>query len=352
MRVLILGSGSLDCATANCGRTLTAMGHDVRYFDPDEHPTYLAGLRRTWTGRKLVNRVIEVIADYTRLWIDSFLREAEDFDPALVLVIPIYWLQPSAIRTLRARTRAKLAGWFQDHVVNFGPHTFLLAEYDGLFFKDPYIVERLRDGAGLANVHFLPESCEPSIHHALPMTADDHRKFGCDLMLYGNLYAYRARLVEAVIDHDIRFYGAHPGRWLDHPLRAKWQGHPIFFDEKIRAVLGAKIVLNTSHFGEIRSANARTFEVAGIGGFQVADAPGIADYFTPGVEIATFRGPGELREVVNHYLARPEERHAMAARSRLRAHREHTYEQRLGKLMETVGLGAARPSALSPEARP
>jgi spore maturation protein CgeB len=137
---------------------------------------------------------------------------------------------------------------------------------------------------------------------------------------------------------DLRIYGAGASRLNGHPLRSKWQGKIIFHDEKIKAVLAAKIVVNSSHFGEIQSANARTFEVAGIGGFQVADAPGLANYFRPGEEIVQFNGPKSLRESVAYYLNRPEERGAMAARAQARAHKEHTYEQRLKRLLRVVGL--------------
>ena len=345
MKVLIFGTGTLDCAAANCGVALRAMGHDVRHFDPDAHPSYLAPLRRSWTTAKVVNRLLGFAVDYAKLWEQAFVREAAEFGPDLVLIIPISLPSPAAIRAVKERTGAKIAGWFQDHVVNFLSHDFLLADYDGLFFKDPYIIERLRDFCGIENVHFLPESCEPQIHHSLPVSDADRIKFGCDLMVYGNLYVYRARLLEHLMHRDIRFYAWHPGRWIDHPFASKWQGQPIFFDDKIKAVLSAKIIVNTSHFGEIHSTHARMFEVAGIGGFQVADAPGAADYFEPGTEIVTFKGPKELNEVIAHYLHRPEERRAIAARAQERADREHTYARRLTKLIETVGL-ETRPSVV------
>lgn len=342
MKVLIFGTGELDCAAANCGRALRAMGHEVRHFDSDQHPALLAAARRSWTGKKLVNRLLEISGTYAQTWESALLREAQAFGPDLIVVIPISVVPPRAIRGLKRVTSARVAGWFQDHVVNFGRHEFLLADYDGLFFKDRYIVERLRDYAGLKNIHYLPESCERSIHRPMPLTKEDIRRFGTDLMLYGSAYAYRARLLEGVLDREIKYYTFHPGRWLDHPLVSKWQGFGVYFDDKVRAVLAAKIVLNTAHFGEVSSVNARTFEVAGIGGFQVVDAPGVAEFFEPGREVVTFRGPRELREVIDHYITRPEERSEIAKRAMFRAHRDHTYEQRLGELMRVVGLSSER----------
>lgn len=341
MKVLIFGTGTSDTAAANCGLALRGMKHEVRHFDPDAHPSYLAPLRRHVELSRITNRLIDLVPGGDRLWEGAFLRAAEEFGPDLVLVIPLYALRAAVVREVKQRTGAPIAGWFQDHVVNMGRHHYLLADYDGLFFKDPFIVERLRDYAGFGNVHFLPEACEPARHHPLALSAEDERRYGCDLVTYGNLYPYRARLLECLLDKDLHFYGARP--WLAHPVSARWRGRPIFYDDKIKAILGAKIVVSSSHFGEVGSVNARVFEVAGIGGFQVADAPGVGDYFTKGQEIVTFKGPRELREVVEHYLTRPDERREIAARGRQRAHREHTYEIRLRRMFEVLGL--SRPAA-------
>lgn len=340
MKILILGTGKLDCAAANCGIALRAMGHEVRHFDPDEHPAFLSRLRSGWEGKRVVNRLLSALGDRGRLWEPAFVREAAEWGPDLVLVIPITLVSPATIAAAKRTSGARVVGWFQDAIVNFGAHTFLLADYDALFFKDKYTVERLRVSASLSHVHWLPEGCEPRVHHTLALSEGDRRRFGCDLMSYGNPYPYRLRLLEGLIDFDLRLYGNGPVRWHGHPLKAKWQGEDLYWDRKIRAVLATKIVVNTSHFGEIDSVNARTFEVAGIGGFQLADAPGVADFFTPGEEIVTFRGPKQLRELVEHYLARPEERLAIAARGHARAHREHTYETRLSEMLRIVGLAS------------
>jgi len=142
----------------------------------------------------------------------------------------------------------------------------------------------------------------------------------------------------------LRVYGAKPSRWMLAALVARWQGFPVFYDEKIRAVLAAKICLSTSHYAEVQSANARIFEIAGIGGFQVADAPGVPEFFEPGTEIVTFKGPRQLRDVIHHYLARPEERDEIARRGQLRAHRDHTFAKRLTQLLTVIGATDAAPA--------
>ena len=95
------------------------------------------------------------------------------------------------------------------------------------------------------------------------------------------------------------------------------------------------------HYGEIQGVNCRLFEAAGCGAFQIADwKPGLAELFEPEREIVTFRTRDELKEKVDYYLAHAEERREIADRAYRRAHREHTYEIRLRKMFDVLGLAS------------
>ena len=71
-----------------------------------------------------------------------------------------------------------------------------------------------------------------------------------------------------------------------------------------------------------------------VGGFQVITAvPVLGEHFRIGQEIVPFRTTEELKELIRHYLDRPEEAAAIARRGQARAHAEHTYEHRLREIM-------------------
>jgi spore maturation protein CgeB len=98
--------------------------------------------------------------------------------------------------------------------------------------------------------------------------------------------------------------------------------------------------------------NCTLFEAAGCGAFQIADwKPALPELFEPEREIVTFRTRRELEEKVDYYLAHPEERREIAHRACTRAHREHTYEKRLKKMFEVMGLapeaGVAAPEPVT-----
>jgi len=144
----------------------------------------------------------------------------------------------------------------------------------------------------------------------------------------------------------VKLWGGAPPLWMPQgPVAAMHQGRPVLNEEKARAFLGAKIVLNNLHFGEIWGANVRMFEAAGIGAFQMVDwRPGIAQLFEDGKELVTFRSVADLKRLIDIYLPQAEERRAIGEAGKRRAHAEHTYRHRLDLLLETLsGVGRGFP---------
>jgi spore maturation protein CgeB len=75
------------------------------------------------------------------------------------------------------------------------------------------------------------------------------------------------------------------------------------------------------------------------GGFYLAEhSDELADFFTPGVEIETWRTREELRDKCRHYLAHDDERRRIAAAGRARALREHTWEHRFKAAFQEMGI--------------
>ncbi|MBX7190674.1 MAG: glycosyltransferase [Sandaracinaceae bacterium] len=337
-KVLVFGRSHRDTAERNACDALASMGCSVTRCDPDEGPSWLQRLRWHPTYGRFVRRALAIPGAGT-LVERRLVAQAGAERPELVLVLSINDVSPATVQALRDLGIA-VAGWFQDHVANFGAHRFMLAPYTGLFFKDPFIVDKMRGTAGMKHVHYLPEACEPSRHRPATPTDDDRRRFGCDVLVYGNLYPYRMHVLEPLLGMDVRLFGPRPAMENPHPTQAWWQGFDLAFEEKARALACARVVVSTSHFAEVQSANARIFETAGIGAFQISDAPGLKEFFVPGVEIATFEGAHDLRARVEHYLARPEERDAIARAGQVRAHADHTYARRLSRLFELCEIEA------------
>jgi spore maturation protein CgeB len=84
--------------------------------------------------------------------------------------------------------------------------------------------------------------------------------------------------------------------------------------------------------------NPRTFEIAGLGGFQLTDARELLPlHFDLKNEIPVFESPSSMMDAIKYYLSHESERNEMAANARARVLKEHTYRHRA---MEILSLAS------------
>lgn len=185
---------------------------------------------------------------------------------------------------------------------------------------------------------YLPEACNPRVHRTVALSAEERGRYGCDVMIAGTLYYYRQEILRQLTEFDLKIWGLRPD-WLLNRLSSRFFGAPVFADDKARAVRGAKVCLNTLHYGEVDGLNCRAFEIAGCGGFQlITSVPVLAEHFDIGTEIVEFKTAAQLSDLIRHFLDRPELAAQIALRGQQRAHREHTFENRLREIMR-IALG-------------
>jgi spore maturation protein CgeB len=328
MRILVTGSQYPDSFAKNIADTLKSMGHAVLAVEGTSmHRHLILGSIRTFS---ILERAFPSIE---RIYQRGVVRAIKAFQPDLVVITYCNYA-PQIIREMRHASPAKLVGWYPDALSNLGRQYLLVSDLDAWFFKDRYMVETFRAKLGL-NAHYLPEACHPVWHRRVQLTEADRRKYGCDLCTASNMYYYRARILEIFDGYDLKIWGSSYPRWLVSPLRAHYPGIYVAEREKAKAFNAAKIVLNIMHYAEIEGVNQRLFEATGCGAFLITGwNPALPELFEPEEEVVTFRSRRELKEKVDYYLAHPEERQEIAERGYARAHREHTYEERLRRMLE------------------
>jgi spore maturation protein CgeB len=342
MRVLISGNIFPDSFARNIAVTLERQGQMVLTVGESSFR-----LDRNGFWSKVCSTLARALPQVERPRHRALVRTVEAFQPDLILAA--HGLLPvEVVREIKFNSDARIAVWYPDALANLDKQYLLASDYDAWFFKDPYMVESFRAKLGI-NAHYLPEACNPLWHHRVELNEAEKRMYACDLTTAGNMYYYRARMLETFKDYDLRIWGKGYPRWMNSPLRSHYPDVYAGEIEKAKAFNAAKIVLNTMHYAEITGVNCRLFEAAGCGAFQIADwKPGLFELFEPEHEIVTFHTREELKEKVDYYLAHPEERREIADRAYARAHREHTYEIRLRKMFEILGLPPE--TALIPEA--
>jgi spore maturation protein CgeB len=341
MRILVVGKFYEEGFALHIAETLHSMGHAVRRYDPSS----AVGSLVSGSGGRLA-KVLGVFGAASdnipsiRRWSRrSLWNELERSSPELVLVCHDF-LWPNEVDEIRRRCGAPIVMWFPDALVNFHRGFFLTAKYDALFFKDPYIVFRLA-GVLKAPVRYLPECFNPVVHCADQISAEELSQYRCDITTAGHLHSWRVAVFDNLTEFDVKIWGGAPPLWMPRTGAVeRYQGRPVHNREKVLAFRGAKIVLNSLHYGEIWGVNVRCFEAAGAGAFQLIDwRPGIDQLFKVGVEVVTYRSIAQVRERVLYWLPREREREEIAAKARVRAFAEHTYRHRLSMLLESVFRG-------------
>jgi len=227
--------------------------------------------------------------------------------------------------------------WFPDHFGTMGRGYFMNALYDGLFFKDPYIVHILGDVL-TSPVYYLPECFNPE-KHWLPEEAIGHDPtYQCDITTAASQHSWRVAFFKHLADYDVKLWGNPAPLWMPAgPVAKMYQGQPVHNHDKVRAFRGAKIVVNNLYYSETWGVNARCFEAAGAGAFQMVDwRPGLGQLFEDGKELIAFRSMADLKQKIDYWLPREAERRVIAEAGMRRAHAEHTYVLRLGLLLDTL----------------
>jgi spore maturation protein CgeB len=335
---------------ANLHDSLVALGHEVvefqydlaatfRHLDPAQ-PTAAAFIaeNRPRLGEALLAQIRAAHADGGIQVFFSYFYDA-CVEPAVI----------DAIRGLGIVT----VNWFcnasyQLHLVSsIAPH------YDWCLVPERF---RLDDYRALgARPIYCQEAANPAIYkpHDVPPEFD--------IAFAGQCYADRPETVLWLRAQglDVRVWGA---RWEHHvtprsrnPLR-RWLTKPsglpphtvggiladsalVALYSRVRINLGFATVGATHTTQRLTQVRLRDFEVPMSGGFYLAEhSDELADFFTPGVEIETWRTREELRDKCHCYLTHDDERRRIAAAGRARALREHTWEHRFASAFREMNL--------------
>lgn len=194
---------------------------------------------------------------------------------------------------------------------------------------------------GSPRMEVLPLSaCDPVFHRPCVLTADEQKTFAANVGFVGTLvppklYSERVAALEAVREFGLGVWSIHG---VPPSIKDNLRG-PALGERMLKAICGSKIQLNP-HGNSMRyGGNMRLFEAAGCGVFQISDdRPGTPQWLEPGKEIILYKDLDHLRKLADYYLRHDDERQAIAGAAQERAYRDHTYDQRMRRLVEMVDL--------------
>jgi spore maturation protein CgeB len=269
--------------------------------------------------------------------------------PDLVLVMAQAPLLPEVLDEI-GRRGVPRAFWFVEDHRRFGYWRDVVAHYDYFFTiqTGEFLAEVERLCPGRAG--YLPNAADPTLHRPLVLSPEERAELYAPVGFAGAGYRNRRLAFRSLLDLGLKIWGS---EWsnvgvLDAVVQRG--GTRIEPDELVRIANATDVNLNLHSSTYVDGVepngdfvNPRTFELAAAGAFQLVDRRTLLPpLFRLGTELATFGEVAELRDLVRHYVAHPEERAVIAAAGRARVLSEHTYRHRMATLLETV---AAREGA-------
>lgn len=124
-------------------------------------------------------------------------------------------------------------------------------------------------------------------------------------------------------------------------LKQRIVDRDIWGQDLHQAFADSKIVLNITRaqfFGAETGINLRIFEALAAGCFLLTDyCDEVAELFSIGEELETFKSSSELVEKVNYYLAHPEKRAEIARRGHEAFQQRFTWKVRVQALLDGMG---------------
>ncbi|NQU17748.1 MAG: glycosyltransferase [Candidatus Saganbacteria bacterium] len=335
--------------------SLKSMGHEVRPFNVFAQALTMADFYKRLAKEKNLsqNQLINILDDRACAGIPF---EILDYQPDLLL--HIVGRIPERVLKAIKKTKVKTAIWYLDD-----PQEIATTSKDGLLYDSVYTVEP-NCVAAHKKAEFLPLGCFTPIFK--PTQVED--KYKSDICFVGVPFPRRVEffdgLADYLKDYNVKIIGGGPNvgssddPWLwKRKLKRldvldKFITDEIVFpEEAAKYYNGAKININIhrhpqdsrfSHGNPEKimpaGVSGRTFAIAGCGGFQLIDnlRSNLGKQFDVGAEIVSFENIDDFKKKVKYYLEHEEERKKIAEAGQKRAYSEHTYEKRIGRILERI----------------
>jgi spore maturation protein CgeB len=217
-----------------------------------------------------------------------------------------------------------------------------IPEYDCIFDTKRFWDDGLEKKINVRHRTFLPHGYDLQLHRPIPLSEKDHEDYACDVSFIGT-YSPRKepilkRLVQTMPELKVKIWGS---SWLRYnrsaELRPYIQGEALLGDRYVKAILASRI--NLAIMGITESfkdeTTTRTYEIPACGGFMLHERTAeVQELFVEGKEIECFDSTTELVKKIQHYLAHPEEREAIARAGYARCVPAYSYDQRMAEILK------------------
>jgi spore maturation protein CgeB len=282
-----------------------------------------------------------IIREYNQLILDS----ASQIRPDILLAFKGSLLESRTLEILR-QSRITLYNYYPD--TSPSAHDRQLAEsiraYDSIFYTKKFWATSLPDALKGRRMVYLPHGYDADVHRLPQLDSRDIADYGHDVLVIASHTGYKEQLLSALIrrlpDLDLHIYG---NRWLGRShspeLKPHIRGVPLYGSQYSKAARAARLCLGIMS-GKVDGVTqgdettTRSFEIPACGGFLLHErTTEIRELYDEDREVVCFGSVEELASKIEHYLACPKERDAIACAGHARCVPAYSYDNRVKEIL-------------------
>ena len=321
-------------------RAFGLLGQRVKDWNMSD---FAAGYQNLDRFLKQPVRLASLQRQYVEMMSNMLLEAAEEKPIDVLVCMAQAPISQDALTKLRRRGVITVL-WFMEDYLRFTYWKEMARYYDYVFtIQKGSCIEAIKK-AGAGEVHYLPVACDPQIHVPLDLSPEEQAVWGSPISFVGAGYYNRQQTFSFMAEMPLKLWGTEWPMTKPFDRLVQEKGRRLSPQEYVKIFNSTAVNLNL-HSSTERSGvdpsgdfvNPRTFELAACGAFQLVDQRRLLpELFEPEKEIVTFSDINELKDKVNYYINRPEERQIIAQRGRKRALKDHSYQSRIESMLSII----------------
>jgi spore maturation protein CgeB len=338
LRILFLGENWYGSCARACCYALRRLGCDVTDVDMQ---TFFPQVQEISSRVMLRISRWRLVREYNA----AILRAAETFRPDLLLSFKAQYVLAQTLRALRHQG-IPLYNYYPD--TSAFAHGPLLAEslpeYDCIFYTKRFWDRDVRQRISLRKSIYVPHGYDTAIHRPIGLEERDRTQYQTDVVVIATHTRYKEEVLHELLDLRPRLKLTVWGNlWQQRSTSARVKqfirGEPLEGDSYAKAICAAKINLALLS-GKVQGSSqgdettTRTYEIPACRGFMLHErSPELLELYSEGEEVACFSSPQELAEKIDHHLAHPAEREAIAGAGHRRCVPAYSYDNRMAEIL-------------------
>jgi len=263
------------------------------------------------------------------------LEKVTDFKPEAIFGVAQSPLNNIEVLSELKKADIILCYWFVEDYQIFEYWKTIAPYFDHFFTiqKDPFWEEM--NQMGCHNYHYLPPAFDSNLE--FPADEGNHE---IPVSFVGAPYSNRVHFFSKLRRPDFEIYGE---EWCKYPNPAVEIGDRRISEKEAREIYQRTLInLNLHSHSEPcwpsgDFVNPRTFELAGLGAFQLTDMRKLLTlHFDPGNEVVALSRWEDMQQAIDYFLEHEEEREAFVRKAQERVLKEHTYKHRAREILSLL----------------